>query len=166
MCSASHMRSGLHFQNVQREPCIMSEYLKSVATLSPRAIDNWAGPDLVASEIYPWASENINYMKKEFSGPNICNINFSSDRWKELDRKINVDPAHDQKFTVFIYDPYTVWETTFLEHLPKNICPLLCSIQNSTHPGQFSSRPAQNALASIGNWVSVSHSLANWCNNG
>ena len=36
-----------------------------------------------------------------------------------------------------------MWKTTYLEHSPENRG-LLCSIQNSTCPGQFSTRPAQN----------------------
>ena len=35
----------------------------------------------------------------------------------------------------------SVWETKFLKHS------LICSVQNSTRPGLFSTRPAQNALA-------------------
>ena len=44
-----------------------------------------------------------------------------------------------------------MWKSKFLEHLPENRCPLWCSIQNSTRPGQFSTCPAQsqNALALV-----------------
>ena len=58
-----------------------------------------------------------------------------------------------------------MWETKFLEHLPENRCPLWCSIQNSTRPGQFSTCPAQsqNALALVSWRVLVS--LTAYINN-
>ena len=39
-----------------------------------------------------------------------------------------------------------MWKTKFLEHSPQNMF-LICSIQKSTRLGQFSTRPAENALA-------------------
>ena len=51
----------------------------------------------------------------------------------------------------------SVWETKFLQHSPWNKCPLICSIRNSTCPGQFSAHPAQNlfALANMRSLVSL-----------
>ena len=58
---------------------------------------------------------------------------------KQMEYTLNCDfSSHD-------YD--TVWETKFPEHSPKKQMPVMCSIPNFTCPGQFSTHPAQNALA-------------------
>ena len=51
-------------------------------------------------------------------------------------------------YVLSVLQAVPVWETEFLKHWPEKQISIynICSTQNSTCPGQFSTHPAQNAL--------------------